>query len=88
MTAEESREAENILARLKRVEGQVRGIHKMIREGRDCEAIVTQMVAARAALDKANALVIAHYLETCFSESQESVDLDQVKRIIAYLVKM
>ena len=47
-------EREQVLTRLRRVEGQIRGIQRMIEEERECEAIVTQLMAARAALDKAS----------------------------------
>jgi len=60
----------------------------MVREGRDCEAIVTQMMAARAALDKASALVIGHYLDKCFPEDYEEAELERVKRVVTYLIKI
>jgi len=54
MVVDEMREAlhAKIGDRLRRVEGQIRGIQRMVEEGRECEAIVTQLMAARAALDK------------------------------------
>ena len=47
---------EEITNRLKRVEGQVRGLQRMVDEHRDCEAILTQLMAARAALDRVDEL--------------------------------
>lgn len=41
-----------LLLRLKRVEGQLRGIQRLIEEGNDCEQIAQQLTAARKALDK------------------------------------
>ena len=42
----------DLLARLKRAEGQLRGIQRMIADSRECEEVVTQMLAVRAALDR------------------------------------
>ena len=58
-----SREA--ILKRLKRIEGQVRGLHKMVAEERDCEDIITQLAAVRSAIDNVGALVLNNYIKIC-----------------------
>lgn len=54
-----------VLGRLKRVQGQVGGIVKMIEEGRDCAAVVTQLAAASRALDRAGFKLIATGLRQC-----------------------
>jgi len=61
--SEVSREA--ILKRLKRIEGQIRGLQKMVIEERECESIVTQMAAVRSAIDSAGALVLNNYIKIC-----------------------
>ena len=60
---EVSREA--VMKRLKRIEGQVRGLQKMVAEERDCESIVTQLAAVRSAIDSAGALVLNNYIKIC-----------------------
>jgi DNA-binding FrmR family transcriptional regulator len=55
----------DVLARLKRVQGQIGGIIRMIEEGRDCSAVVTQLAAASRALDKAGFKIIATGLRQC-----------------------
>jgi len=60
---EVSREA--ILKRLKRIEGQVRGLHKMVAEERECESIVTQLAAVRSAVDSVGALVLNNFIKIC-----------------------
>ena len=60
---EATREA--ILKRLRRIEGQVRGLHKMVVEERDCEDIVTQLAAVRSAIDNVGALVLNNYIQIC-----------------------
>jgi DNA-binding FrmR family transcriptional regulator len=61
-----------IQKRLRRVEGQVRGILKMIDEGQDCKEVVSQLSAARSALDKAMAYIVAMNLEQCIMQNQET----------------
>ncbi|MCC6175514.1 MAG: metal-sensitive transcriptional regulator [Chloroflexi bacterium] len=54
-----------IQARLARIEGQVRGIRKMIEDGRPCDEIVTQVLAARTALERTAAEIVDVYLDEC-----------------------
>ena len=51
LTAETRKKA--LVMRLKRIEGQLRGIQNLIESGSDCEAVAQQMSASRKALDKA-----------------------------------
>ena len=60
---EATREA--IVKRLKRVEGQIRGLQKMVTEERECESIVTQLAAVRSAIDGVGALVLNNYIKIC-----------------------
>ncbi len=57
--------AEALLTRLRRIEGQVRGIHRMLEEGRGCEDILTQLTAARSALDQVGLLLMEWHIERC-----------------------
>jgi len=59
---------EQILTRLRKVEGQVRGLQRMVSEGRDCEAILTQVMAARAALDKIALSIAGKHLDQCVGD--------------------
>ncbi len=54
-----------VLGRLKRVQGQVGGIIRMIEEGRDCADVVTQLAAASRALDRAGFKIIATGMRQC-----------------------
>lgn len=60
---EVSREA--ISKRLRRIEGQVRGLDKMVTEERECETIITQLAAVRSAIDSVGALVLNNYVKLC-----------------------
>ena len=54
-----------LLSRLRRIEGQVRGIHRMLEEGRVCEDLLTQLLAARSGLDQVALLVLERHVDTC-----------------------
>lgn len=57
-----------VLKRLKRAQGQIGGIIRMIEDGRDCADIVTQLAAVSKALDRAGFAVIAAGLRQCITE--------------------
>ena len=48
-----------VLNRMKRVEGQIRAIIRMMEEGKECRDVVTQLSAARSALDRASTIIVA-----------------------------
>ncbi len=60
-------EIEAILTRLRRIEGQIRGIHRMLAEDRVCEDIVTQLMAARSSLDQVGLLIIDQHIDRCLA---------------------
>ncbi len=59
---------ETVIKRLKRVEGQIRGVLKMMEEQKDCKDVVTQLSAIRGATDKTIAYITAVNLEKCVLE--------------------
>lgn len=63
---------DDIKRRLRRVEGQVRGVLKMIEEEKNCKDVVSQLSAVRSAVDKAMAYIVAVNLEKCIHEEKES----------------
>ncbi len=58
-----------VRVRLEKIEGQVRGIGRMVEEQRYCVEILTQLAAAQQALRAAGKLVLRNYLETCASRA-------------------
>ena len=62
----------DLIRRLRRVEGQVRGIQQMLTDGRDCRDIVTQMSAASKALDQTGFLLVAAGLTWCLENPERS----------------
>jgi DNA-binding FrmR family transcriptional regulator len=71
------KELKAVVNRLRRAQGQITGVIKMIEEGRDCEEVVTQLAAASRALDKAGFAVIATGLQHCLSDSEMAADGDR-----------
>jgi len=70
MDAEENKK---LLDRLARIEGQVRGLRKMMEEQRCCEDVLTQLLAARSGLEQASLLILDRHLEDCVLDS-ENID--------------
>lgn len=73
---------EEITNRLKRIEGQVRGLQRMVTEQRDCEAILTQLMAARAALDRVGLLVADNFVQECIAIPDGELARKRVGRVL------
>jgi DNA-binding FrmR family transcriptional regulator len=63
------REQDGILRRLRRIEGQIKGLQRMLHEQRDCAEIIQQLAAARAALDHVAIGLLTAGLEHCLDSS-------------------
>ena len=68
-------DAARLLNRLARIEGQVRGLQRMIEEGKECEQILAQLAAVKSALDRVGTHLISHHMKECL-EDQVGVQLD------------
>jgi DNA-binding FrmR family transcriptional regulator len=75
------------ITRLRRIEGQIRGLQRMVEEGQNCEAILTQLMAARAALDKAGLFIVERYLDDCLRGTADPQVRDRLNRIIALFLR-
>ena len=62
----------DVIRRLRRVEGQVRGLQQMLTEGRDCRDVVTQMSATNKALEQAGFVLVAAGLTWCLQDPERS----------------
>lgn len=71
---------EEIARRLRRIEGQARGIQKMLDERRDCEEMLTQTMAMRSALDQVGARLMEYHLECCLLDGFDC-DEDRMRDI-------
>ena len=73
--------------RLKRAEGQIKGILRMIEEGKECKEVITQLSAARSAIDRTIAVIVSSNLEHCIRESMEAGNEDS-SRLVEEAVNM
>ena len=64
-----SRENSSLLARMKKIEGQAKGIQRMIEEGRYCIDIVQQLTALSAAADEVSLLILQDHIEGCVADA-------------------
>lgn len=71
---------ENLLVRLKRVEGQVRGLQKMIEEERYCPEVLVQMSAVHESLRSVERILMKNHLKHCATEALRSGDDQQAQR--------
>jgi DNA-binding FrmR family transcriptional regulator len=78
----------DISLRLKKVEGQIRGIQKMLDENRNCMDIIQQLQAIQSAVSSTNQLIIKQYLSNCFKDSNLGSDqekLNEVSKLFALI---
>ncbi|ASI36362.1 MULTISPECIES: metal-sensitive transcriptional regulator [unclassified Exiguobacterium] len=76
--------------RVSRIEGQLRGILRMMEEGQDCRDVITQLSAARSAMDRTIGVVVSSNLIECVKEAEASGEgqtEDLVKEAVSLLVK-
>ncbi len=78
---------DQLQGRLRRVEGQIGAIQRMIAERRDCHAIAQQMSAARAALDRAAVQLMAQSMAQCLRPNG-SVDEHELKNLTETFIKL
>ncbi len=76
------------IRRLKRIEGQVRGVVRMLEEDRYCIDVLQQVAAVKSALVKVESEVLKAHAATCVDEAIESGDVDEQRRKFHELVKL
>jgi len=79
----------DVVKRLRRAEGQIRGVIAMIEDGRDCADVVTQLAAVSRALDRAGFKIIASGLRQCLTAEENgdepSLDVAQLEKLFLSL---
>ena len=76
-----------VINRLKRAQGQLAGVLRMLDEGRDCEDIVMQLSAVSRALDRAGFAIIATGMKQCLLEAdgKETLDVQKLEKLFLSL---
>ncbi|HZC73902.1 MAG TPA: metal-sensitive transcriptional regulator [Jatrophihabitans sp.] len=70
----EAGSSEEVIKRLRRVEGQIGGVIRMLEQGRDCTDIVTQLAAASRALNRAGFKLLATGMRQCLTDPGDGAD--------------
>lgn len=70
-TRPEKSDVDRLLDRLRRIEGQVRGLQRMVAEESACEDVLTQLSAIRSALDRAGIQLITHKVRECLLDEED-----------------
>jgi CsoR family transcriptional regulator, copper-sensing transcriptional repressor len=82
-----SADKDQVLTRLKRIEGQVRGIQKMVDEERYCIDVLTQVAAVKAALESVSLTLLDSHVEHCVADAIQSGDGREKVRELSAAVK-
>ena len=80
-------ERKRILNRLRRLEGQIRGLQSMIESGKDCDAVLTQIMAAKSALNQVGLHIIGHSMKNCLVSDDASTREGVIDEAIAVFLK-
>jgi CsoR family transcriptional regulator, copper-sensing transcriptional repressor len=80
---------DDVQLRLRRIEGQVRGLQRLLEEGKDCREVVTQVSAVKAALERVGFRLVATGLRYCAADPEraaaEGMDADELEKLFMKL---
>ena len=82
------KEYRDLINRLSRVEGQIRGIKRMVEENAYCTDILIQVSAANAALNSFNKALLAEHIRTCVAEDIRNGREDTTDELVSVLMKL
>ncbi|SHE27071.1 metal-sensitive transcriptional regulator [Alkalibacter saccharofermentans] len=80
----------NILIRLNRIEGQIRGIQKMIENDEECKSVLIQLSAVKSALDSTSAIILDTHAKKCLRgiiESKDEMDIEELMDLMKKFLK-
>ena len=82
----DARTTAKMIGRLRRIEGQVQGIQRMVGEGKDCVDILLQLAAVQGAVEQAQKLLVGQHLESCVADAvRTSASRERQKKIAEIL---
>lgn len=87
VTIPDDAERRRIINRLKRLEGQIRGLQTMIESEKDCEAVLTQIMAAKSALNQVGMHIIGHSMKRCLIDEADKSRDELIDEAIAVFLK-
>ena len=71
----------NVLSRLKKIEGQIRGIHGMVEKGKECQDILIQVRAVKSAIRSMTQVILKRYLLKCFQDMRGQHTEEELKKL-------
>ena len=80
--------SDSIQQRLRKIEGQVKGIGRMIDEGRSCDELLMQLMAVRSAVESVASEIVAQYCQECVKTMPSEEATDSVGRTVRSLLKL
>ena len=81
------KEIKDLMNRLNRIEGQIRGIKRMLEEDAYCIDIINQVSAANCALNSFTKVILANHIKSCVAEDVSEEKLDELVRTLQKLMK-
>lgn len=84
----EDDEQKDLLTRLNRIEGQIRGIKRMVEEERYCVDVLTQVSAVQAALNSFNKKLLSSHIKTCVVQDIQAGDTAVVEELCKTIQKL
>ena len=88
ITTSDQQIKENIKQRLSRIEGQLRGVQKMIDSERDCREILQQLIAIRAGIQSASLSFIQDVAKDCLINAENEGDAQVQRELMGELIQM
>ncbi|MDK2564662.1 metal-sensitive transcriptional regulator [Romboutsia sedimentorum] len=82
----QSNDKDALIRRLKRIEGQVKGIQKMVDEERYCVDVLVQISAIRSAINKVGTIILENHIKGCVSHSLKNGDDESTEVMINELI--
>ncbi|MDD2510680.1 MAG: metal-sensitive transcriptional regulator [Syntrophomonas sp.] len=91
MTKNNEKTRKNVLVRLRRIEGQVRGIQRMMEEEADCMDILTQISAVKSAINQVGIIIFEKHAQECIvkamDEDRQEENLKEIVNVMGRLIK-
>ncbi len=84
----QTEEKKSLMNRLSRIEGQIRGIKNMVENDVYCTDIITQVVAANAALNSFNKELLANHIKTCVTDDIAAGNSEKTEELVCLLQKL
>jgi CsoR family transcriptional regulator, copper-sensing transcriptional repressor len=78
----------NLISRLNRIEGQIRGVKGLIEKDTYCDDVLNQIAAIQSALNSVGKLLLEHHLNTCVTERIQEGDNDVIKELMITMKKL